>query len=99
MKNLKTLLLFSVLILLFTSCADKVTVTAIAETSPHIYGFWGGVWHGWTMVFQFIGSLIWDDASVYAVANNGHWYDFGYVGGFWLMAQVTIQLIKLMFSK
>jgi hypothetical protein len=31
--------------------------------------------------FSFIGSLIWDDVAVYAINNNGGWYDFGFLLG------------------
>jgi len=82
MKYLKTLLLTLVLLLLFVSCADVVTITEFSPTDPHIYGFWGGTWHGMITVFSFIGSLFSDDIAVYAVSNNGGWYDFGFVGGF-----------------
>lgn len=88
MKNLKTVLVFLVLAILFISCADVVTVTEIAEVDPHIYGFWGGTWHGWIAPFAFIGSLFSDDIAVYAIANNGTWYDFGFVGGFLFIVKI-----------
>jgi hypothetical protein len=40
------------------------------------------------MIPSFIGSIIWDDVAIYAVNNNGGWYDFGFIGGFWLMLKV-----------
>ena len=94
MKNFKTILFVLVVGLLFVSCADKVTVTEIAETNPHVYGFWGGVWHGFIAPMAFFGSLIWDDIAVYAIANNGHWYDFGFVGGFWWILRFIVTIIK-----
>ena len=94
MRTLKTILVLLVVGLLFTSCADVVTIVEIAETDPHVYGFWGGVWHGWISQFSFIGSLFSDDIAVYAIANNGGWYDFGFVGGFSLMLQVFAQTVK-----
>ena len=94
MKNLKTILVVLLLGAMFIGCADAVTVTSIAETDPHIYGFWGGVWHGWITQFSFIGSLFSDDIAVYAIANNGGWYDFGFVGGFWIMFQLFNQIFK-----
>ena len=68
-------------VLAFTlfSCADRVGYQI--DQTQHIYGFWGGVWHGAIMFPDFIGSLIWDDVAVYATNNNGGWYDFGFVGG------------------
>ena len=74
-------------LLLLTGCAD-VSHYQILDTTEHTYGFWGGTWHGMVMIPSFIGSLIWDDVAVYAVNNNGSWYDFGFVGGFFIMIRV-----------
>lgn len=80
---MKKLILTLGLLFLLVACADKTIVTQIMET--HQYGFWGGLWHGIVAPFDFIASLIWDDVTVYAENNNGHWYAFGFVlgvGGF-----------------
>jgi hypothetical protein len=42
---------------------------------------------------SFIGSLIWDDVAVYAVHNNGAWYDFGFVGGFFIMLRLFLRIL------
>lgn len=66
-----------VLVLLALSgCADSVTLQAAIEMEK--VGFWYGVWHGATFAFSFIGSLFMDDISIYAIYNNGGWYDFGF---------------------
>lgn len=75
---MKKVLLILLVFTLF-SCADRVGYQI--DPTQHIYGFWGGVWHGAIMLPDFIGSLIWDDVAVYATNNNGNWYDFGFVGG------------------
>lgn len=80
------------IVLLFAGCADAANYTLTDASSP--YGFWGGVWHGMIMVPDFIGSLIWDDVAVYAVNNNGAWYDFGFIGGFGFILRVLATLIK-----
>jgi hypothetical protein len=85
-------LLFITAILVLVSCADKIYVPI--DQAQHVYGFWGGVWHGMIMVPSFIGSLIWDDIAVYAINNNGAWYDFGFVGGFGFMFKLVVQMIK-----
>ena len=46
-----------------------------------VAGFWKGVWHGFIVLFTFIGSLFSDKIQVYEVHNNGGWYDFGFVFG------------------
>lgn len=92
MKNL--ILLFAAFtLLLMTGCAD-VSQIQYMNPSEHVYGFWGGTWHGMIMIPSFIGSLIWDDIAVYAVNNNGAWYDFGFVGGFFIILKFFGGLLK-----
>ena len=64
--------------LILTGCANNQTVSCV---TGHTYGFWGGFWHGWIGIFDFIGMLIWDDVAVYAPNNNGAWYAFGFILG------------------
>lgn len=65
---------------LFVSCADSVDLTECTKemTQP---GFWYGLWHGIIAPISFIISLFDDSVSVYAVNNNGGWYDFGFILG------------------
>lgn len=46
-----------------------------------VAGFWKGLWHGFIVLFTFIGSLFWDKIQIYEAHNNGGWYDFGFVFG------------------
>ena len=62
-----------------TSCADVTNIDECRVDEP--YGFWGGLWHGLIAFFAWIGSLFSDDIAIYAVNNNGGWYDFGFVLG------------------
>lgn len=81
-KN-KQLLAIVLSVLLVGGCADTVTLQQAIEINP--VGFWYGLWHGATMPFAFIGSLIDNDIAIYAIYNNGGWYDFGFfcgIGGF-----------------
>lgn len=67
-----------------TGCADN-EVLQCQPALGHQYGFWGGLWHGLIVGFDFVGMLIWDDVAVYAPNNNGGWYAFGFTlgcGGF-----------------
>jgi len=64
--------------LLLAGCIATEAPTAVAPTAP---GFWMGVWHGFIFPVAFIVSLFTDDIAVYAVPNNGTWYDFGYFVG------------------
>lgn len=44
-------------------------------------GFLLGLWHGFIVPVTFFISLFTDQVNVYEVANNGNWYDFGFVLG------------------
>jgi hypothetical protein len=98
MKRLFTIMLVILLAIFTVSCADVAHVT-FTNPNEHVYGFWGGTWHGMTMFPSFIGSLIWDDIAVYAVHNNGGWYDFGFVGGFFIMLRFFVKLINFITQK
>jgi len=52
-----------------------------AVTEPGAPGFLLGLWHGFIFPIAFIISLFTDSVAVYAVPNNGGWYDFGYFVG------------------
>ena len=73
------LLVIGLIVVLFSSCAHQVNVeSCIAE--EHIYGFWGGLWHGIISPLSLI-SMIWSDNVVYAANNNGGWYALGFCLG------------------
>jgi hypothetical protein len=73
---------FTVLIILstLTGCADKVPFDIAAQIEP--VGFFYGLWHGFIVLFSWIGSWFFDDVAIYAIYNNGGWYDFGFIIGF-----------------
>lgn len=99
MKNrIFTILLVLLVAMLTISCADVAQVQ-FPNPDEHIYGFWGGTWHGMIMGPAFIGSLIWDDVAIYAVHNNGAWYDFGFVGGFFIMLKFLGAIFRLIVSR
>ncbi len=65
------------LALALTACAHQVT-SAVAPGAP---GFLLGLWHGFIFPVAAILSIFMPDVAVYAVPNNGGWYDFGYFIG------------------
>jgi hypothetical protein len=67
-----------VLALALTACVATETSSAVVPTAP---GFLHGVWHGFIFPVAFIVSLFTDQIAVYAVPNNGTWYDAGYFVG------------------
>jgi hypothetical protein len=76
---LPAFLLFVTILFLFTACADVTNIDACKTVEP--YGFLGGLWHGIIAPVSFFGSLFSDNIAMYAVNNNGGWYDFGFVLG------------------
>ena len=74
MKKLFALLL----IVLLAACAATQQADAVAPTAP---GFLLGLWHGFIFPVAWVISLFTKEVAVYAVPNNGGWYDFGYFLG------------------
>lgn len=58
---------------------------AMAGPGPDQAGFWLGLWHGLISPITFLVSLFRSDVNVYEVANNGNWYDFGFILGVFLI--------------
>jgi hypothetical protein len=64
-------------LVLLAGCATQ-SGAAVAPAAP---GFLLGLWHGFIFPVAWLLSLFMPDVSVYAVPNNGGWYDFGYFIG------------------
>ena len=63
---------------LLSACAATQSPAGVAGTAP---GFLLGLWHGFIFPVAWIVSLFTDKVAIYAVPNNGGWYDFGYFLG------------------
>jgi hypothetical protein len=59
------------------ACANQAA-TGVEAGAP---GFLHGLWHGFIFPVAWLLSLFADDIAIYAVPNNGGWYDFGYFLG------------------
>ena len=64
--------------LALSACAATQQSDAIASSAP---GFLLGLWHGFIFPVAWIVSLFVGKVAIYAVPNNGGWYDFGYFLG------------------
>jgi len=64
--------------LALAACTASQSPSAIQPGAP---GFLLGLWHGFIFPVAWIVSLFADNVAVYAVPNNGGWYDFGYFLG------------------
>ena len=70
-------------ILLLTGCdfPDSADMWGVADAK----GFLHGILHGFLAPLTFLASFFWEHLDMYAVNNNGQWYDFGFllgIGGF-----------------
>lgn len=66
-------------ILFLSGCANTVSYEDAALFEK--VGFWHGLWHGLIIIFSWVGSLFSEEVAIYAIYNNGGWYDFGFVLG------------------
>jgi len=73
------ILIVATILLLLAGCADTVTFAQAANMAP--VGFLHGLWHGLIFGFAWFFSLYADSISIYAIYNNGGWYDFGFFLG------------------
>ena len=75
-RLLPTIALFALL----SACAATQSDAAVA-TAAATPGFLLGLWHGFIFPVAWLISLFVPDVAIYAVPNNGGWYDFGYFLG------------------
>lgn len=66
-------------LLLLAACARQAP-DAVSH-APETPGFLLGLWHGFVFPWAWIGSLFDPRIAVYAVPNDGAWYDFGFFLG------------------
>ena len=95
MKNIHLTLFALLAFLLLTGCADAQPLLEKC-LEGHVYGFWGGLWHGITVMISSIGALFMDGVAVWAVNNNGGWYNFGFclgTGGFFVFIRAILGVI------
>lgn len=71
--------IFGIMLLNLTGCADSVSFDVAKNMEP--VGFLYGIWHGFIFGFAWVISLFSDSTAVYAIYNNGGWYDFGFLIG------------------
>ena len=64
-------------LLALSACATQ-SAGAVEPESP---GFLLGLLHGFIAPFTWLVSLFDEKVAIYAVPNNGGWYDFGFMLG------------------
>ena len=63
-------------VFLLCGCAQYVPLEEAANLQK--VGFWHGLWHGIIFPIAWVVSLFSESTAIYAVYNNGAWYDFGF---------------------
>jgi hypothetical protein len=76
MQRVRALLLLAAVAAL-SACARQIPA-AVAAGAP---GFFRGLLDGFIFPWAWLASLFVPEVSIYAVPNNGGWYDFGYFLG------------------
>ena len=66
--------------LVLAACAHQA-YGPVLPVEPAGPGFLLGLWHGFIFPIAWVFSLFAPDVAVYAVPNNGGWYDFGFFLG------------------
>lgn len=89
---MKKVLLLVVGLMLLSGCADTMSFQQAAEATP--VGFWYGFWHGMILPISWFVSLFSDSTAIYAIYNNGGWYDFGFVLGCGVFAGGTTYRLR-----
>ncbi len=69
-----------IVIVLLAGCADRLTLPQALLRRPTV-GFWYGLWHGLILPVSWLVSLFDNHVAIYAVYNNGGWYDSGFILG------------------
>lgn len=78
-RSLLFIMLALVLILMAGCTAGPNGLVDTPDDEGTVAGFWLGLWHGAIHPVTFVISFFSDDVSVYAVHNNGNWYNLGFL--------------------
>jgi uncharacterized membrane protein len=80
LRNVVGVLILVAGVLALAGCAAPADHVA-AQAGVQPAGFWLGLWHGLICPITLIISWFSESVGIYAVHNNGGWYDFGFVLG------------------
>ena len=78
-------------LLLLISCAEKAPCESLPMFN-HSASFWLGLWHGFILLFSFLGKVFNLNIGIQEVHFTGFNYRLGYIIGLWLFLK-TIALI------
>jgi hypothetical protein len=79
MSRARALLPLAAIAAALSACAHQVA--SAVNHAPQTPGFLLGLWHGFIFPVAWVLSLFLPDVAIYAVPNDGGWYDFGFFIG------------------
>jgi hypothetical protein len=77
MKNWKYITFIFFVTLVLAGCAHHYAPEEIGDP----YGFFSGLWHGYIIIFSFLGWLFVNDVYIIGHPNTGLFYYFGFALG------------------
>ena len=78
-RSLVFVLLVIALIVIVGCAAGPNTMVDRPNEEGTVAGFWTGLWHGAIAPITFVVSLFNDNVGMYAIHNNGGWYNAGFL--------------------
>jgi hypothetical protein len=88
---MKNIIILICVVLVATSCASNIPLDKCLPMD--VYGFFGGLWHGFISPISFIGSIFNDDIVMYASNNNGVWYDLGFISAMFITGRYMLRTL------
>ena len=85
-------MLFIAAVLVLSACAHQVAGTVSQDAEAP--GFFSGIIHGLFFPIAWVFSLFADDIAIYAVPNDGGWYNFGYFIGITALGGGTLKWLE-----
>lgn len=76
---MKRIMVLVVIFSILSGCAQHVPFDVVSKLDQ--VGFLYGLWHGTILPVAWFISLFDDSVAIYAIYNNGGWYDFGFILG------------------
>jgi hypothetical protein len=87
--------LFLFVMLFFIGCAKVGNSVDAKVKGDEPYGFLSGFFHGFTLLFSWVGTLFSDEIAIYDCNNNGGWYDFGFFLGVFFTIGLIVKANEL----
>lgn len=78
---MKKIVIFLLIVLLLSCAPGGNDLVKTPDIDGNLAGFFSGLWHGFILLFTFIGSLFSENINIYEVHNVGPLYNLGFLIG------------------